>query len=147
MRGGHDSVSREELARLPDVIEELGYTLMSRHQTQEGIVEQENKLDPVDIHDRDYQWLRDADVGIFEITNPSLGVGAEIADMIHEGKPILLLYQGDEQGLSAYIRGKATSTAFVNVPVECERWGVLSDDARAIISVFVEEWVLGREDP
>ena len=67
-------------------------------------------MDPAYIHDRDYSWLLESDAGIFEISNPSLGVGSEISDMIHVGKPVLLLYrEGLEAEVSMYIRGKCGS--------------------------------------
>lgn len=75
MRGGYANASREELVKLRNSIEELGLELVSRHQLKEGIFEEENKLASEEIHDRDYNWLREADAGIFEISNPSLGTG------------------------------------------------------------------------
>jgi hypothetical protein len=34
-----------------------------------------------DIHDRDLEWLRSADVLVAEVTTPSLGVGYEIGQL------------------------------------------------------------------
>jgi hypothetical protein len=137
MLGGYAAVSREELASFPKLIAELGYRLASDHQTQPGVLEREAKLEPVFIHDRDYQWLLDSDVGVFEISNPSLGVGSEISDMIYAGKPVLLLFkQGLEERISAYLRGKAGSK-YVACPVECHPYKDL-DDARSRIKVFID---------
>ena len=58
------------------------------------------------IHARDYAWLEGCDVLIAEISNASLGVGAEISDAVHMKKPVLVLYQLPEDKISAYIRGK-----------------------------------------
>lgn len=119
MLGGYSHVTREELAEFPRVIAELGHRLATDHQTQPGILEKESRLDEAYIHDRDYQWMVESDLGVFEISNPSLGVGGEIADMIHLGKPVLLLFKrGLEQKVSAYIRGKRGSR-FVKSPVAC----------------------------
>jgi len=137
MRGGQNVVSQKELAKLPDVIEELGCAIPSRHQTQVGIVAKENELSPTHIHDRDYQWLKGSDAGVFEISNPSLGVGGEISDMLHEGKPVLCLFQGDENAISAYIRGKQGSD-MINASLECHSYATLGE-AKAIISGFMEE--------
>ncbi|MFA4833953.1 MAG: nucleoside 2-deoxyribosyltransferase [Patescibacteria group bacterium] len=137
MRGGYGVVSQEDLAKLPDVIEKLGYKLASRHQTQVGIVAKENEQTPPYIHDRDYCWLKGADVGVFEISNPSLGAGAEIADMIHEGKPVLCLFKGDEKAVSAYIRGMQGSE-FVKTSFECHAYVTL-DDAKTIIDRFMSD--------
>lgn len=137
MRGGHNVVSREELVRLLDIIEELGYVLVSRHQTQAGIIEQENRLTKTAIHDRDYNWGTESDVGVFEISNPSLGVGGEISDLIHMGKPVLCLFKrGLEDAVSAYVQGKMGSQ-YVRTPFECYAYNTLSD-ARDKIKQFVE---------
>ena len=44
MRGGYDLVSKDELSKIQDIIEELGYKLTTRHQTQKGIMKREAKL-------------------------------------------------------------------------------------------------------
>ncbi len=108
MRGGFKRLAQEELRKIPDIIEALGLVLISRHQTSENFIEDESGLTDKDIHDRDYQWLNEADVVIAEITNPSLGVGAEIADAVNLGIPVLCVYKKEyEHQISAYIRGKA----------------------------------------
>ena len=110
MRGGQAKVSREELAKFPQMIQALGYTLPSTHQTEEGIVEREQALTTTHIHDRDYEWLLESRAGVFEITNSSIGAGGEISDMLSLGKPVLCLYKkSEENSVSAYCRGKKGS--------------------------------------
>jgi hypothetical protein len=136
MLGGYAAVSKEEVARLQQRIAELGYRLASHHQTQPGVLEREAKLEPSLIHDRDYRWLLDSDVGIFEISNPSLGAGSEISDMIYAGKPVLMLFKhGLEDKISSYIRGKVGSR-YVSCPIECGAYRDL-DDAADRIRVFI----------
>jgi len=136
MLGGYAAVSREEIARLQKRIAELGFGLASDHQTQPGVLEREAKLEPSLIHDRDYQWLLDSDVGVFEISNPSLGVGSEISDMIYAGKPVLMLFKrGLQDNISSYIRGKVGSK-YVSCPIECHAYTDLND-AGARIRAFI----------
>ena len=137
MLGGYAAVSREEIARLQKRIAELGFGLASDHQTQPGVLEQEAKLEPSLIHDRDYRWLLDSDVGVFEISNPSLGVGSEISDMIYAGKPLLMLFKhGLEDKISSYIRGKVGSK-YVSCPIECHDYSDLHD-AGDQIKAFID---------
>lgn len=136
MRGGYGVVSREDLAKLPAVIEELGYELASKHQVREGVLEEESVLSPADIHDRDYRWLQESAAGIFEISNPSLGTGGEISDMTHLGKPVLCLFKGDGVAVSAYTRGKQGS-AFISTPFECHSYDTI-EDAKRIIAAFLK---------
>jgi len=137
MRGGQGNVSREDLAKFPDIIEELGYELASKHQTQEGVIGEENELTKTYIHDRDYDWEKESDIGIFEISNASLGVGGEISDMIHLGKPILCLFKdGLKDSVSAYIQGKMGSK-YVSSPFENHPYSTLRE-AQDKIRQFVE---------
>lgn len=61
MRGGYSFVSKDDLAKIPDIIQALGCRLVSNHQTQPGISEREKDMTPREIHDRDYAWLTEAD--------------------------------------------------------------------------------------
>jgi hypothetical protein len=144
MRGGYDRVSQEELDKIPDIIEELGYELASRHQTQQGIIEEENKRTPPFIHDRDYGWEVESDVGIFELSNPSLGVGGEISDMINLRKPVLCAFKrGLEKSVSNYIQGKQGSK-YVETPFECYAYESL-EDLKEKIKEFVETYFGSKE--
>lgn len=59
-----------------------------------------------DIWQTDTNWIKKADGIIAEVTNPSLGVGYEVALAENLGKPILALYrQNDDRKLSAMIDG------------------------------------------
>jgi len=54
----------------------------------------------------DMDWVRQADVIIAEVTQPSLGVGYEIAKAEEMGKPVLsLFYEPSDKRLSAMIEG------------------------------------------
>jgi len=136
MLGGYGFVKRKELAAFPGMIRELGYGVASDHQTRPGVIEREAKMAHSFIHDRDYRWLLESHLGIFEISNPSLGVGGEISDMVHLGKPVLLLFRHDlDVKVSAYIRGKSGSR-YVASPVACQAYENL-EDARTKIRDFI----------
>lgn len=62
-----------------------------------------------EIHDRDLDWINEADAVVAEVTNPSLGVGYEISYAVQNKKPVLALFRGGEQGkrLSAMIEGSS----------------------------------------
>ena len=70
-----------------------------------------NSLGEVDktdkfIYERDIRWIKEADFIIAEVTNPSLGVGYEIAYAESLGKPIICLYRKTvDKKLSAMISG------------------------------------------
>ncbi len=59
-----------------------------------------------DIYAQDIAWVQEADAIIAEVTNPSLGVGYEIAKAEEWGKPVLALFrETGERKLSAMIDG------------------------------------------
>ncbi len=138
MRGGYSLVSREQLARFPVLIQSLGHKLATNHQTSYNWAEIESGMDYIYIHDRDYEGLRKSLVGIFEISNPSLGVGSEISDMMQLGKPVMcLIKRGLESHVSAYIQGKKGSK-FVKTPFECHEYDDL-EHAKELIKTFVDK--------
>ena len=66
----------------------------------------DHHLTDKEIHDRDIEWLRESDLIIAEVTQPSLGVGYEIGRALEWGKPIVALYRNNEEKkLSAMIAG------------------------------------------
>lgn len=97
----------------------------------------ENQFTPVVIHNRDWEYLEWSQVGIFEISNPSLGVGAEISDIRHMGRPVLCLWSAKtaEEQVSAYVRGMAGTMS--NVPFDCRSY---TDNANALelIDQFIQ---------
>lgn len=63
------------------------------------------------IWKRDTDWIKEADVLVAEVTNPSLGVGYEIAKAEEWGKPVLALFRDTgERKLSAMIEGSPAPT-------------------------------------
>lgn len=119
MRGGRDFVTRSELAEIANAIEALGHSLATHHQTKPGIIAEEDTHTKTFIHDREYRRMQSSDCGIFEVSNPSLGVGSEISDMITMNKPVLCLYRKDLYPMvSAHILGKEDS-AFITTPYVC----------------------------
>ncbi|XP_024858862.1 2'-deoxynucleoside 5'-phosphate N-hydrolase 1 isoform X2 [Kryptolebias marmoratus] len=66
------------------------------------------------IHDRDVDWLRQSDVVVAEVTQPSLGVGYELGRVVDMKKKVLCLFRPSSgRILSAMIRGAADGEHFV----------------------------------
>lgn len=65
------------------------------------------------IYQRDIDWLNTADIVIAEVTNPSLGVGYELAYIESKNIPIICLYRPSEgKRLSAMIGGNSNFKIF-----------------------------------
>ncbi|MNH50213.1 2'-deoxynucleoside 5'-phosphate N-hydrolase 1 [compost metagenome] len=74
------------------------------------------------IWSTDIAWVKEADAIIAEVTNPSLGVGYEIAKAEEWGKPTLALFRDDgSRKLSAMIDGSPhTKTVYYSNITEAE---------------------------
>lgn len=62
------------------------------------------------IYDQDTAWLREADLLIAECTNPSLGVGYELAYAERFNVPCYVFYRKKDTHLSAMIKGDSYYT-------------------------------------
>jgi nucleoside 2-deoxyribosyltransferase len=79
----------------------------------------ETDLTDKEIHDRDMRLVREADVIIAEVSNPSLGVGYELGRAVEMKKKILCLYRNDEKRLSAMVGGsEGITTKYYSNPEE-----------------------------
>ncbi|XP_040207662.1 2'-deoxynucleoside 5'-phosphate N-hydrolase 1-like [Rana temporaria] len=106
IRGG-----REDRALYERIIQELQRygTVLTEHIARPEISEAgEDAFEKGDkfIHDRDVEWLTQADVVVAEVTQPSLGVGYELGRAVAMNKKILCLFRPScGRVLSAMIRG------------------------------------------
>lgn len=84
-----------------------------------------------DIWSNDIKWIGQSDAVIAEVTNPSLGVGYEIAKAEKMNKPILCLYKSKpDKKLSAMIHGSPMASVFEYQNI---------DSAEHAISSFIAE--------
>lgn len=80
-----------------------------------------------DIWSNDIRWIGQADAVIAEVTNPSLGVGYEIAAAEKMGKPILCLFRaGEGRKLSAMIDGSPGATIIEYSSIETAEHAIAS---------------------
>ncbi|PLX82252.1 MAG: hypothetical protein C0617_14060 [Desulfuromonas sp.] len=76
-----------------DAISRLGLEIFGAHVAQ--IDPNHGEPGPREVFKRDISWLRAADMVIAEVTQPSIGVGYEIAFALSLKKPVLCLYRKD----------------------------------------------------
>ena len=70
-------------------------------------VKTRTKEDDVHIYKRDTEWLRSSDVLIAECTNPSHGVGYELAYAEARNIPVYIFYDKSRANISAMLNGNA----------------------------------------
>ena len=104
IRGGRDDqpIYEELVAIIKAKAEVLSEIFGDKTLTEQG----QTDLTDKQIWQRDTGWIKEADALIAEITNPSLGVGYEIAKAEEWGIPVLVFYRPQEgKRLSAMIAG------------------------------------------
>jgi len=103
IRGG-----QQDLALYAQMIKALGKwgTVLTQDVGQSHSPETDQSINDKWIYDRDVDWLKDCDVIIAEVTQPSLGVGYELGMGHSLGKPITCLFRPSSgRLLSAMVRG------------------------------------------
>lgn len=85
-----------------------------------------------DIWATDITWVKESNAVIAEVTNPSLGVGYEIAKAEEWNKPVLALFRNDgNRKLSAMIDGSPNTRTIYYTTV---------GEAQSAIDDFIEEF-------
>ena len=104
IRGGRADAAL--YARMIDFMKEKGHTVLTEHvgHPELNLLEQGQDKDGA-IYAQDTAWLRESDLLIGECTNPSLGVGYELAYAERFGKPCYLFYNKARTQLSAMLTG------------------------------------------
>ena len=118
IRGGRDDANL--YLKIIEHLKSFGEVL-TEHIGDNSLTESgESVMDDISIHDRDMDWLKNSDIIVAEVTNPSLGVGYEIGRAIEYNKKILCLYRKkNKKRLSAMISGSNMLT--------CIKYFALSD--------------------
>ncbi len=77
---------------LVKVLEDMGIEVPTAHIAETGIEIVDGGEDPLDIYQRDVDWIEESDLLIAEVSTPSHGVGYEIGYALSLQKPVLCLY-------------------------------------------------------
>ncbi|XP_008304166.1 5-hydroxymethyl-dUMP N-hydrolase [Stegastes partitus] len=114
IRGGRDDV--DVYRRIVIKLKQHG-TVLTEHVSSTELTERGEDASAAGdrfIHDRDVDWLRQSDVIVAEVTQPSLGVGYELGRGVDMKKKIFCLFRPSSgRSLSAMIRGAADGEQFM----------------------------------
>jgi 2'-deoxynucleoside 5'-phosphate N-hydrolase len=104
IRGNHSEGENLYLREITNTIKKRGHTLAMETKTS---IHYLNLVDQNQfIHDRDLEWIDKSQAMIAEVSNPSLGVGYEIAYAKHVARiPILAVAFKDTGRISAMVQG------------------------------------------
>ncbi len=104
IRGGRQDV--EIYKQLIQHLKQYG-DVLTEHVGEDNISKDgEINLTDKQIHNRDFNWMKECDIFIAEVTRPSLGVGYEVRTAVGMNKRILCIYRPKElKRVSAMIAG------------------------------------------
>jgi len=107
IRGGTQDIPI--YVKIVEVLERKGTVLTEHIKDAKRTEEMDKNLSDRQIYEMDMRFLDKAAVLVAEVTQPSLGVGFEIARALDKGKPVLCLYRDkgepDQRKCSALIAG------------------------------------------
>lgn len=101
IRGGRQD--KDLYVQIIPLLEKFGIVL-TEHIGNSGLTNIGEDLPSGFIYSRDMGWLKESDVVVAEVTQPSLGVGYELASAENMGKKVLCIYRKNGS-LSAMIDG------------------------------------------
>jgi nucleoside 2-deoxyribosyltransferase len=80
-------------------------TVLTEHIGDQNLTDSGEDLSDKFIYERDLYLIKESDIVVAEVTQPSLGVGYEIGKAEELGKKILCLYRENNKRISAMISG------------------------------------------
>ncbi|XP_051251711.1 2'-deoxynucleoside 5'-phosphate N-hydrolase 1 [Dicentrarchus labrax] len=114
IRGGRDDVALYR--RIVQKLQSYG-TVLTEHVGSNELTDRGEDAAAAEdraIHDRDVAWLRQSDVIVAEVTQPSLGVGYELGRAVDMKKKVFCLFRPSSgRRLSAMVRGADDGELFV----------------------------------
>ena len=115
IRGGREDAAVYK--RMIDYINKTDIVLTEHIGLGNLSVKTRTKEDDVHIYERDTEWIKASDVLIAECTNPSHGVGYELAYAETRNIPVHIFYDKSKANVSAMLNG---NTRFKLYPYERE---------------------------
>ena len=78
-----------------DILKSLGHNILSEHIGLKNVLEYEDSIgqSDEDIYIQDINWIKQCDMVIAEVTNPSLWVGYELAFAEKLNKKVIVLFR------------------------------------------------------
>jgi len=89
--GGRDQ--EREYQQIVKHLIEAGHQVPTAHLSRPDVMELELVVDPVQVYNRDIQWIDNCQVMVAEVSTPSHGVGYEICYALMNHKPVLCLHK------------------------------------------------------
>lgn len=99
--------NRENYKRIADVIEKQHHDLLTHHAIDRDPkqIETESAAEAELYSKKLFNWIKKADVIIFEVSQPDVSIGFEVASALNLNKPVIILTRKDSVGLPHALKG------------------------------------------
>lgn len=128
IRGGRDDA--ELYMQMIEEVRKYG-TVLTEHLGDKTLSIQGEGVTNEFIFERDYAWIKEADVLVMEVSTPSLGVGYELGLADALGKPILCLFREGDRLLSAMVDGNSRNVV--------RRYKTIADVRTILMDFFADK--------
>lgn len=99
--------SKSDFERVISVIDKLGHDLLTRHAIERNPSEivTESAAEAELYAKKLFNWIKKADVVIYEVSQPDVSIGFEVASALNMSKPVIILTRKDAAGLPHALKG------------------------------------------
>lgn len=99
--------NRKDFERVIAVIDKLDHDLLTRHAIERdpNKIVSESSAEAELYAKKLFNWIKKADVIIFEVSQPDSSIGFEVASALNMNKPVIILTRKDSAGLPHALKG------------------------------------------
>ncbi len=99
--------NQEDYKKIADVIEKIGHDLLTRHAIERNPdkIVTESAAEAELYSKKLFNWIKKADVIVFEVSQPDVSIGFEVASALNMSKPVIILTRKDSAGLPHALKG------------------------------------------
>jgi hypothetical protein len=86
---------RDRYRMIVEGLTDLGHKVISKHILEKNADYLKNQTDveSLEMQRKMTKWKKQADLSVFEVSNPSFGIGQEVAMALAASKPVICLYE------------------------------------------------------
>lgn len=90
-----DEHYRDNYRKIVEILEQLGHKVIYSHIISKSYKQYrlQTEKEALEVQRKMTQWKKQADISVFEVSNPSLGVGQEITQALSINRPVICLYE------------------------------------------------------
>lgn len=119
---------KDEYQAIVSKLKDLGCAIVAAPVIDGNVhsVVQETQVEAEKYYQNLMKWIGNADINVFEVTHPSIGIGHEIAVALHKGKSVIALYTNDKK---PYVLESITDEKLQVLEYQINELGTLLKDA------------------